>query len=194
MLKKLDFLEFLDNFKYIKRACLHPKDYKTHENDAEHSWHLAMMVLIFIDKFPDLNREKCLIFALVHDLVELIAGDVCAYDTKKLIGKKEREFEAFKKICLIVNKTFKENYEKWFDEYENLKSKEARFVYQLDKLHPFIINILGKGKTWEKTKVKKEAIWKLKNEKLDDEFGLYDIFLHYYKIGEDNDYYYKEKD
>jgi putative hydrolase of HD superfamily len=192
MKKKIELLEFLDNFKYIKRACVHPKDYNSYENDAEHSWHLAMMILIFIDKYPELDREKCLIFALIHDLVELYAGDVCAYNKEKLIGKKEREFEAFQKLCIISNKSFKENYEKWFYEYENLKSKEAKFVYQLDKLHPFIINVLGKGKTWEEIRVEKNEILELKKEKIDNEFGLFDIFLYYYEIAEKNNYFFKK--
>jgi putative hydrolases of HD superfamily len=94
--KKLKFIELVDEMKNIKRAIFLRDG--TQENDAEYSYHLAMMVMTFIDDFPELDYEKCLKIALIHDLIEIYAGDTVALDKEAEKTKKQREKNAFLRL------------------------------------------------------------------------------------------------
>lgn len=123
------------------------------ETDAEHAWSIAIVacsIAPLIDKKLDVGKIAQL--AVVHDLVEIHAGDVSIWGTKDdLMHKEEREKEAFKKIAeefsafpwLIKN----------IEEYENKSSDEARYVYAVDKLVPFFFRILVKPKPFERMKI-----------------------------------------
>ena len=97
-----------------------------------------MMVMILIDDFPDLDALKCLKLALLHDLVEIFAGDTYIFDTEWVKNKKEREHASLLKIEEIVGKDQFREFKSIIDEYESHQTREAQFVYQLDKLHPMI--------------------------------------------------------
>ena len=88
-LKLLNFIELLDEFKYIKRAIVQPKDNNYNEDDAQHSWHLSMMTLLLHSYYDELDLKKCLIFSIIHDLPEIYAGDVVILH-KEAEAKKKR--------------------------------------------------------------------------------------------------------
>lgn len=188
LIKKLKFIEFLDNFKYVKRQIFQPKSLDEFEDDAQHSWHLAMFAFILLDEYPDLNREKCLSFALIHDLPEIIVGDVGAYDKKARIGKKERENDAMKKLVEMLPSKSAQNLSELYLEYDNQHTKEARFIYQLDKILPMILNILNNGKTWNFIKLDSKTLLENKLKKVDDEFNLRKIVFYYYNKAIDNNF------
>ncbi|MDD3646344.1 MAG: HD domain-containing protein [Candidatus Gracilibacteria bacterium] len=187
---KLRFIELLDKMKDIKRIILLRNGGL--ESDAEHSYHLAMMVLVLAEDFPELNIEKCLKFALVHDLVEIYAGDTEALNTEQENTKKQREEDAlielekqyFQVIPEIIN---------LIKEYELRESKEARFVYSLDKVQPIMQVVIEGGNAWHKYKIDFEKIKARQYSKIYPEFGLGKILDKYFGEAKEKNIYYKEE-
>ena len=189
MKNSLLFIELIDRMKYIQRSVI--LDDESHENNAEHSYHLAMMALILAPKFPQLSLEKCLIFALVHDIVEIYAWDTVALDSQAEITKHQRELESLKKL----EGEFGWEHSHIFDaiyEYENKACPEARFVSTLDKIHPIIQEVLTSWKWWKYwkmdfNKIKQRQYWKISYE-----FGLEEILDVYFARAEKENIFYKE--
>lgn len=129
------------------------------ENDAEHSWHLAMMAMIL---YPLANDQvdvfKVIKMLLVHDLVEIDAGDTFAYDEQGHVDKYDREVAAAKRLFgLLPEEQGTELMELWL-EFENKETSEARFAASLDRLQPLIHNYLNQGDTWKKYNITSEQV------------------------------------
>ena len=107
---KLKFIELIDEMKSIKRAIF-LRNWRQ-ETNAEHSYHLAMMVIVFSEDFPELNIEKCLKVALIHDLVEVFAWDTVIFDKKMEKTKKEREAKAVLQLEEVL----------WKDSFKEIKN------------------------------------------------------------------------
>ena len=188
--KKLKFIELVDEMKMIKRTIL--KRDNSLENDAEHSYHLAVMVMTFIDDFKELDYEKCLKFALIHDIVEIYAWDTPAFNNKDLEKTKhQREKESFDRL----------NFEFWKElpeiinlikDYEEQNSKESRFVYSLDKIQPIIQCVLEWWKKWQEYKLDIEEIKKNKYSKISNEFWLEKVLDVYFERAEKEKICYKK--
>ncbi len=188
---KLKFIELIDKMKDIDRA-IYLKNWKQ-ENDAEHSYHLAMMTIVFSEDFPELNLEKCIKFALIHDLVEIYAWDTIAViDLEWLKTKEKREKDA-------INRLEKEfwnilwNILDLIKEYESKASKEARFVYSLDKIHPIIQNVIVKWKGWRKWNYNLEKTKENQYSKVYSEFWLEKVLDIYFEKAEKENMFYNEK-
>ena len=135
------------------------------ENDAEHSYQLAMVTWFLIDQDKlKLNKELCFMYALAHDLVEIYAGDTFAFDKKHNLSKQKREREALKKIerRFLSFKTLAKVIEK----FENMEDEESKFVYALDKIVPPIQIYLENGKMWHDKKVSHDELIINKNERI----------------------------
>ncbi|HSX00890.1 MAG TPA: HD domain-containing protein, partial [Candidatus Saccharimonas sp.] len=159
----LDFVSFTHAIRQVKRATW-VKDEETFENDAEHSFQLAMVALYLIERnrLP-LAPYKAMGLALVHDILEVHAGDTPAYgagsDTQA-----EREAAAVRQLRaqwpdqrLMLS---------LIDEYESATSAEARFVYALDKLIPMLNNLLDRGRNWQREHITLEQIIQAKSHKV----------------------------
>lgn len=159
----LKFVNFTHDFREIKRIT-NNRDHSS-ENDAEHSYQLAMTAWFLVTKHKiPLDLTLVLKYALIHDLVEVYSGDVWFYDEESRKDKKEREQKAFEKL--------KEEFPDFRDlhhllkDYLRLISKEAQFVYALDKLLPIINNHLDGGTLWREHKLTLEKIETKKREKI----------------------------
>jgi putative hydrolase of HD superfamily len=146
--KQLEFIREIDKVKSIFRQTpLMNKSRK--ENDAEHSWHLATMVMILADYAPegtDLFRVTKMV--LIHDLVEIDAGDAYLFDAAANVGKEEREQEAADRIFgILPDDTGTEVMELWH-EFEERKTSEAKFATLMDRFQPFFHNITTEGISW----------------------------------------------
>lgn len=164
-LKRLiELQEFLHAFQSIERVVDVPgRD--APENDVEHSYNLAMAAWFLSESFPELDRDKVIRYALIHDIVEVHAGDTYAYaDEEELASKPEREAAALRKIK-VDWKDFGELTEMMHD-YENKVDNEANFVYALDKIMPIIVMVISDGKTWKKRGVTLEQIRESKRPKI----------------------------
>ena len=146
--KQIDFILEIDKEKNILRQT-HITDYVRRENDAEHAWHMAVMVWLLKEYA---NREfdlaKAMMMALIHDVVEIDAGDAYAYDEKALEHQKEREDAAAKRIFALLPQEQGEELKALFYEFEENKTPEAQFVHAMDNFQPLLLNDSNNGGDW----------------------------------------------
>lgn len=189
-MEKLKFIELMDEMKNIQRAIFLKSGKQ--ETNAEHSFHLAMMVIAFSDDFPQLNVEKCLKLALIHDIVEIYAWDTIVLDEKMTKTKIEREMKALEKLTDEYI-TILPGFILLLNEYEDRKSKESQFVYSLDKIQPIIQVVMEWWKTWHNWKIDFDKIKKRQYSKMFNEFWLDKILDIYFKKAETENMFYKDE-
>ena len=163
----LELQEFLNRFLEIERQIYirdgKKKDRK--ETDTEHSYHLAMIGWYLSDKFPNLDKNKIIQYALAHDLVEIYAGDVMAIGRTYEEETQKVKREAAAKKQLQIDWPDFNDLNDVIAEYESQRSREAIFVNALDKILPMIHQILSEGKTWKIYNLERSVIIDLKDEK-----------------------------
>ncbi len=157
--KQIDFIVEVDKLKNIYRQTL-LMDGSRNENDAEHSWHLALMAMVLKEYSPqkDLDISKVLKMLLVHDLVEIYAGDTFCYDVKGNLDKASRELAAADKLYSMLPPDQGKDMRALWDEFEERKTPEALFASSLDRLQPLICNYLTEGHTWVKYGIKSSKV------------------------------------
>lgn len=148
----IDFLKTIEKAKHIERK-VYLSGMDRPESDAEHSWHVAMFVILFEKEFPRLNTSRMLKMALIHDLVEIYAGDTFAFDKDHQKSQKEREERAAEKLFKKIPKDLEKDFWQLFKEYENGITKEGQIARSFDKLQPILQNILSHGDAWKKHNV-----------------------------------------
>lgn len=157
--KQIDFIVEVDKLKSIYRqTTLIDKSRK--ENDAEHSWHLSIMALLLSEYADnkDIDLLKVIKMVIVHDLVEIDAGDTFAYDVEGYKDKEERENRAANRIFgLLPKDQFNEIYNLW-QEFEIGETNEAKFAGALDRIQPMLHNYYTNGGTWKEHNVKSDQV------------------------------------
>ena len=150
LLKILSFIEEIEKLKHIKRINT-LSDCSRQESDAEHSWHLAMIVLLLKNELGEkFDLEKAVKIALVHDLIEIYAGDYWPSNKKEIQEKKSREKKAAKKLFSQLPKDLEKEIKEYWQEYENVKTVEAKMVKALDKIVYPLHYALSKTIVWHK--------------------------------------------
>lgn len=158
--KQLSFVLEIDKLKNIFRQT-HLSLNGRNENDAEHSWHMAIMAYLLKEySNEEIDIAKVMLMCLIHDIVEIDAGDTYAYDVSELSSQKLREDEAKERIFSILPKEQKEDLISLFDEFEENESAEARFAHAMDNLQPLILNNSNDGGDWREHNVTSEQIYK----------------------------------
>ncbi|WP_321279165.1 HD domain-containing protein [Marinifilum fragile] len=159
LLKQIEFIKEIDKIKYIQRRTkLFHSD--RNENDAEHSWHLAMMAIV-LSEYSDVKIDllKVIKMVLIHDIVEIDAGDTFIYDQNKNHDNTEEELKAAKRIFgMLPEKQAAEFIEVW-TEFEDGISNEAKFAKSMDRLEPLLQNTSNNGGTWEEFGVKYQTVF-----------------------------------
>ena len=156
--KQLDFILEVDKEKNILRQT-HLRGYTRQENDAEHAWHMALMIYLLKEYAnEDFDVAKAMMMAIIHDIVEIDAGDTYAYDTKGLATQKERESKAADRIFGLLPNDQKEHLIALFEEFEEGKTPEARFAKTMDNLQPILLNDCNNGKVWRLHEVNKTQV------------------------------------
>lgn len=146
--KQLDFILELDKLKYITRQS-YVADGSRHENDSEHSWHLALMAMILSEYANEsVNVLHVIKMVLIHDAVEIDAGDTYAYDTAGNATKRAREEKAADRIFHILPEDQAKEMRDIWEEFEENVTPEARFANALDKVQPIMINDITGGRAW----------------------------------------------
>lgn len=135
----IDFLKEIEKFKTCERVCQTTSIGRA-ESDAEHSWHLAIFLILLENKFDSIDFSKLLKMALIHDLPEIYAGDTNPYrgDTS---NKEEKEKNAAVKLFSILPESLSKSFYSLFDEYIKQESIESKIVKSADKLMPLIQNL-----------------------------------------------------
>ncbi|WP_246175038.1 HD domain-containing protein [Tenacibaculum aiptasiae] len=159
-LEQINFIKEIDKLKYIQRKTkLFNSD--RYENDAEHSWHLAMMTIILAEHSDvKIDILKVLKMVLIHDIVEIDSGDVFIFDNDKNHKNTFEELKAAKRIFgLLPEKQAKEFIEIWL-EFEEGETNEAKFAKVMDRFEPILQNISNNGGTWKEYNVPLDKVLK----------------------------------
>lgn len=179
-LKQIDFIIEIDKLKSIFRQS-YLIDGSRKENDAEHSWHLAVMAFLLSEHFEKgaMDIPKVMKMVLIHDLVEVYAGDTYCYDEKGHEDKCEREKAAAEKLFSLLPDDQKQEFMELWREFENCTSVEARFAAVLDRLQPLLLNYHSKGKSWIEHDISKEQVLKRNQMVLEEEGPIKDYILKF---------------
>ncbi len=181
--KQLDFILEIDKEKNIFRQT-HLSGNGRRENDAEHAWHMAIMIYLLREYSNErFDVGKAMMMALIHDIVEIDAGDAYAYDTKALESQREREQCAAERIFGLLPAEQKSELKRMFEEFEAGETAEAKFVRAMDNFQPLLLNNSNNGGDWKEHGVKKSDILK---RQLRTKHGSLDIWNYSEKLINDN--------
>ena len=156
--KQLAFILEADKEKCVFRQT-HLSSHGRLENDAEHAWHMAMMVYLLREYADeDFDLARAMMMALIHDVVEIDAGDTYAYDSAALETQKEREALAAERIFGLLPDDQREELHSLFLEFEEGESPEARFARAMDNLQPLLLNDSNDGGDWREHGVSRSQV------------------------------------
>ena len=146
--RQLAFILELDKEKNILRQT-HLSDYSRRENDAEHAWHMAVMLYLLKEYANEpFDLAKAMMMALIHDVVEIDAGDTYAYDEEAKKTQAEREAKAAERIFGLLPDDQRDELRALFEEYEAQETPEAHIVRSMDSLQPLLLNDKTEGRDW----------------------------------------------
>lgn len=173
--KQLAFSLEIDKEKNVLRRT-HLSGHGRNENDAEHAWHMAVMAYLLREYANEaVDIARVILMCLIHDLVEIDAGDTYAYDTEGLRTQKERETLAKERIFSLLPEDQRAEMTALFDEFEEYQTPEARFAHAMDNLQPLLLNHSNGGSDWTEHGVTAETVYgrqektRLGSEKLYEE-------------------------
>lgn len=163
LLQQLDFIKEIDKVKYIQRKTkLFHSD--RNENDAEHSWHLALMAIVLAEHANEpVDVLKVVKMVLIHDIVEIDAGDTFIYDTQKNHSNTEEELLAANRIFGMLPQAQAAEMIALWEEFEAGVSIEAKFARSMDRLEPLLQNTSNNGGTWQEFDVSYEKVYEKKS-------------------------------
>ena len=165
--KQLEFIVEVDKIKNIGRQT-YLSDGKRKENDAEHSWHIALMAILLKEYVKEkVDVVKVVTMVLIHDLVEIDAGDTYAYDGEGMKSKREREVKAAERIFGLLPKDQGDYFRALWEEFEAYETGDAKYAHLLDNFQPLLLNDASGGISWREHEVKKSQIYK-RNEKIEE--------------------------
>lgn len=165
--QQIAFIVEIDKVKNVFRQTpLTDKNRK--ENDAEHSWHIALMALLLKEYAEEeVDVLKVMTMVLVHDLVEIDAGDTYAYDEIGARTKREREVKSAERIFGILPEDQGSYFRALWDEFEEYETADAKYAHLLDNFQPLLLNDAAGGISWREHEVQKAQIYK-RNEKIEE--------------------------
>ena len=156
--QQFDFIREIDKEKFIGRQT-YLSDGARKENDAEHAWHMALMTILLSEYAnEEIDVLKTVTMLLIHDLVEIDAGDTYAYDAEGNKTKKHREEKAADRIYGLLPKDQQEKLRALWDEFEKWESPEARFAHAMDCVQPLMLNAATDGKSCEEHGVRLDQV------------------------------------
>ena len=157
--KQLDFALEIDKEKNIFRQT-HLSGHGRNENDAEHAWHMAVMAYLLREYAnEDIDISRVMLMCLIHDIVEIDAGDTYAYDEESKQTQKAREDAAKERIFSILPEDQKAELTALFDEFESNRTAESRFAHAMDNLQPLLLNHSNGGSDWREHGVSSEQVY-----------------------------------
>lgn len=155
--KSITFLNELEKLKAVERRS-YPIGLSRRENSAEHSWSLAMAAMTLVPRIdPTLDLFRIIQMALLHDIVEIDAGDTFCYGDQT--GKYEKEVAAAKRIFGILPEAQAKAYFEIWHEFESIETREAKFASALDRLLPLIQNFHSEGRSWRENDIGYEQVF-----------------------------------
>ena len=157
--KQLAFALEIDKEKNIFRQT-HLSGHGRNENDAEHAWHMAIMAYVLREYSNEkIDVAKVMLMCLIHDIVEIDAGDTYAYDAEKLKTQTAREDAAKERIFSLLPDDQKEELIALFDEFEAFETPESKFAHAMDNLQPLMLNNSNGGADWKEHEVTAQQVY-----------------------------------
>ena len=157
--KQLAFALEIDKEKRITRQT-HLSEHGRNETDAEHAWHMAIMAYLLREYAnEEVDITKVMLMCLIHDIVEIDAGDTYAYDSEGLATQKEREDRAKERIFSLLPEDQKNELISLFDEFEAYETPESKFAHSMDNFQPLILNNSNEGGDWKEHDVTAEKVY-----------------------------------
>jgi putative hydrolase of HD superfamily len=159
--KQIRFVVEIDKLKQILRQTI-TMDASRRENSAEHCWHLAMMAILLLEyaENKEIDLLRTLKMVLVHDLVEIDAGDTYCYDSEGAQHQTERERMAADRVFNLLPEDQANHLRALWDEFEAQKTPEAQFAVALDRLQPLLNNYHTQGKVWQQNGIHSHQVYK----------------------------------
>lgn len=158
MERQLQFIMEADRMKSIYRRTL-VADRSRRETDAEHSWHFALMAMLLAEYAgPRVDINRVIRMALVHDLVEIYAGDTFAYDSEGKKSQHAREEQAADRLFALLPADQGQELRALWEEFDAMETPDARFAAAVDRIQPFLNNCLTEGHTWKEGDVESSQV------------------------------------
>ncbi|WP_302451368.1 HD domain-containing protein [Acidaminococcus fermentans] len=158
--KQVRFILELDKEKTILRQT-HLTGYRRQENDAEHAWHMAVMACLLKEYANEpFDLARTLLMILLHDVVEIDAGDTFAYDPEAVKTQREREKKAAERIFGLLPEDQAREFRGLFEEFEQGDTPEARYAHAMDNFQPILLNDANDGKDWRLHQVRRKQVEK----------------------------------
>ena len=164
--EQIEFLCAIDELKRVERQTT-LLDGSRRENSAEHSWHLALYAMVLAEYGGDLDVGRVLRMVLVHDIVEIDAGDTYIYDEQGQATKEERERQAADRLFALLPDDQAGVLRAAWDEFEERETPEARFAYAIDRLQPLLHNHRTGGAAWRRHGITADQVY-VKNHPIGD--------------------------
>lgn len=156
--KQIDFVIEIDKLKHVFRQTV-LMDSSRQENDAEHSWHLAVMVILFSEYAENgIDVPRVLKMVLLHDLVEIDAGDTFCYDAESMNDQAKRESAAADRIFAMLPDNQAEEFRMLWSEFQQRRTAESHFANAIDRFQPLLHNYTTKGLMWKRHSIKKHQV------------------------------------
>lgn len=156
--QQMQFIVEIDRLKGILRQTL-LTDCSRRENSAEHSWHIALMAVLLMEYAPEpIDVLRVIKMLLVHDLVEIDAGDTFCYDVQHNQSKVERELQAADRLFGLLPADQAQELRSLWDEFEAQQTPEAQFAASLDRLQPMLNNYHTQGGTWKQHHITRDRV------------------------------------
>lgn len=173
--KQLDFALEIDKEKNVFRQT-HLSGHGRNENDAEHAWHMAIMAYLLREYSNEpVDITRVMLMCLIHDVVEIDAGDTYAYDTEGLKTQKAREEAAKERIYSLLPEDQKKELAAIFDEFEESKTPESKFAHAMDNLQPLMLNNSNDGGDWREHGVSAKQVYGRQDRTKEGSEKLYEI-------------------
>lgn len=173
--KQLDFALEIDKEKNVFRQT-HLSGHGRNENDAEHAWHMAIMAYLLQEYSNEpVDITRVMLMCLIHDVVEIDAGDTYAYDAEGLKTQKAREEAAKERIYSLLPEDQKKELAAIFDEFEESKTPESKFAHAMDNLQPLMLNNSNDGGDWREHGVSAKQVYGRQDRTKEGSEKLYEI-------------------
>ncbi len=173
--KQLEFILEIDKEKNIFRQT-HLSGHGRNENDAEHAWHMAIMAYLLQEYSNEkIDVGRVMLMCLIHDVVEIDAGDTYAYDAEGLKTQKAREDAAKERLYSLLPDDQKQELIAIFDEFEERKTPEARFARALDNLQPLLLNNSNDGGDWKNHDVTAKQVYERQSRTREGSEKLFEV-------------------
>lgn len=159
--QQIAFINELDKLKAIYRKTMVKSDNNRHENSAEHSWHIAMLASVLAEYISEpVNVHRVVLMLLIHDIVEIDAGDAFAFDVAAVASQAEKEITAANRLFGLLPDFQRDHMMALWQEFETLKTADSRFAKAMDCMLPLLQNMSNNGGSWAANNISRAQVLK----------------------------------